>query len=85
MGADPSAIAMAALTAVAGTIDAQTFMCAGEGWWERPILWTALVGQPSTMKSPIVEKAKKPLNHIDQERHKRWQQEFAIWQKQKKK
>ena len=52
MGADPSAIAMAALTAVAGAMHAETCIRAGEGWWERPILWTALVGQPSTMKSP---------------------------------
>ena len=79
MGADPSAIAMAALTTVAGAMHAETAVRAGEGWWERPILWTALVGQPSTMKSPIIEKTKKPLSSIDQERNKRWRQEYAIW------
>jgi hypothetical protein len=85
MGADPSAIAMAALTTVAGAMHAETVIRAGEGWWERPILWTALVGQPSTMKSPIIEKAKKPLSNIDQERNKRWRQEYAIWQQQNRK
>ena len=57
MGADPSAIAMAVLTTVAGAMHAETVIRAGEGWWERPILWTALVGQPSTMKSPIIDKS----------------------------
>jgi hypothetical protein len=85
MGADPSAIAMAALTAVAGAIHAETRMRAGEGWWEKPILWTALVGQPSTKKSPIIEKVKKPLSAIDNERDKRWRQEYAIWQQQNQK
>jgi hypothetical protein len=84
MGADPSAIAMGALTAVAGAIHAETSVRAGEGWWERPILWTALVGQPSTMKSPIIDKVKKPLSAIDNERSKRWRQEYAIWQQNKK-
>ncbi|HEY6466752.1 MAG TPA: DUF3987 domain-containing protein, partial [Candidatus Acidoferrales bacterium] len=85
MGADPSAIAMAALTAVAGAIHAETIIQAGEGWWERPILWTALIGQPSTMKSPVIDKAKKPLSDIDNARNKHWRQEYAIWQQQNKK
>ena len=81
MGADPSAIAMAALTTVAGAMHAETRVLAGEGWLERPIFWTTLVGQPSTMKSPIIEKATKPLIRIDAERNKRWRQEYAIWKK----
>ena len=84
MGADPSAIAMAVLTAVAGAMNAETRVRAGEGWWERPILWTALVGQPSTMKSPIVDKAMKPLSRIDHERANHWKQEYAIWQQSQK-
>ncbi len=85
MGADPSAIAMAVLTVVAGALHAETKIRAGEGWWEKPILWTALVGQPSTMKSPIIDKTKKPLLSVDQEREKRWKQEYAIWQQNNKK
>lgn len=80
LGADPSAIAMAALTTVAGAMHAETRIRVRESWWEKPILWTALVGQPSTKKSPIIEKTKKPLSGIDHERDKRWRQENAIWQ-----
>jgi hypothetical protein len=85
MGADPSALAMAALTAVAGAIHAETLVCAGEGWWERPILWTFLIGLPSAMKSPIVQKTTKPLSRIDHERHKAWQQEHEKWKQTTKK
>ena len=85
MGADPSAIAMAALTTVAGAMHAETRIRVGQGWWERPILWTALVGQPSTMKSPIIDKTKKPLSSVDHERDKRWRQEYAIWQQNNQK
>ena len=81
MGADRSAIAMAVLTTVAGAMHGETLIRAGEGWWERPILWTVLVGQPSTMKSPIIDKTKKPLPGTDQQRDKRWRQEYAIWRK----
>ncbi len=81
MGADPSAIAMAVLTTVAGAMHAETRVLAGEGWFERPIFWTTLVGQPSTMKSPIIEKATKPLIRIDAEQNKCWRQEYAIWKK----
>jgi hypothetical protein len=77
MGADPAAIAMAALTAVAGAMHAETQVRAGDGWWEKPILWTSLVGQPSSMKSPIIEKATKPLLRIDHERNKRWRHEHT--------
>ena len=83
MGADPSAIAMAALTAVAGAMHAETQVRAGEGWWEKPILWTVLIGQPSAMKSPIIDKVVKPLSGIDHERQKLWRQAYAIWQKTK--
>jgi hypothetical protein len=81
MGADPSAIAMAALTAVSGAMHAETQVRAGEGWWEKPLLWTALVGMPSTMKSPIIDKSTKPLSRIDSRRDKFWRQEQAKWAK----
>jgi hypothetical protein len=79
MGADPAAIAMAALTAVAGAMNAETRLRAGEGWWEKPILWTALLGLPSTMKSPVIEKSTKPLSLINHDLDKRWRTEHAKW------
>ena len=83
MGADPSALAMAALTTVAGAMHAETAVRAGEGWWEKPILWTFLVGRPSAMKSPIIQKVTKVLVDIDRERNERWEQEYAKWEESK--
>jgi hypothetical protein len=79
MGADTSAIAMAALTAIAGAMHAEAQVRAGEGWWEKPIIWTALLGLPSTMKSPIIDKSTKPLSRINHERDTRWRTEQAKW------
>ena len=83
MGADPSAIAMAALTAVAGAMHAETRVRVAEGWPEKPILWTVLIGPPSAMKSPIIDKVVKPLSGIDHEREKLWLQAYATSQKTK--
>jgi hypothetical protein len=81
MGADPAALAMAAITTVAGAIHAETRVRAGEGWWEKPILWTGLIGNPSTKKSPTIDKATKPLRRIDKERSENWRQQKATWKK----
>lgn len=85
MGAAPAAIAMAALTAVAGAMHAETQVRVGEGWCEKPILWTVLVGQPSAMKSPIIDKVNKPLSRIDHDRSKRLRHAHAKWLQDKKK
>jgi hypothetical protein len=79
MGADPSALAMAVLTVVAGAMHAEARIRVGEGWWERPILWTVLVGPPSAMKSPIIESTTKPLFRIDHARRKVWDGQYAQW------
>jgi hypothetical protein len=84
MGADPSALAMAALTAVAGAFHAETCVRVGDGWFEKPILWTALIGKPSTMKSPVIDKVTKPLRDIDKKRAQDWQQQYKAWKQRPK-
>jgi hypothetical protein len=79
MGADPAALAMAVLTTVAGAIDAETKIKMGEGWTEPPILWTALIGPPSAMKSPIVQKVTAPLRKIDGSQDAIWRQQKSLW------
>jgi hypothetical protein len=79
MGADPSALAMAVLASLAGAIHADTTVRVGDGWWEKPILWFMMVGSPSTMKSPIIDKTTKPLRRIDKERDQDWQQQYRQW------
>lgn len=68
MGADPAGLAMAALTTCAAAI------CDGirlqvkrhdPSWTEAARLWVALVGTPSTKKTPIMGAAQRPLVKID--------------------
>ena len=63
IGCDPSAMAMAALTAFSGALDhrfAVKMMRTGN-WWEHPRLWTLLVGDPSRKKTPIINEVTVPL------------------------
>jgi hypothetical protein len=83
MGADPSALAMAALAAVAGAIHAETRARAGDGWREPPILWVGLIGPPSAMKSPIIRKATAHLRAIDHQRHQTYAINYASWKQSK--
>jgi hypothetical protein len=63
IGCDPSALAMAALTAISGALDhrfAVKMMRSGN-WWEHPRLWTLLVGDPSRKKTPVINDVTRPL------------------------
>jgi hypothetical protein len=84
LGADPSAVAMAALAAISGAMNAEMTVRLGDDWWEKPIIWVLLVGLPSSLKSPIIEKAIRPLRRIDQGRAKAYRQQHELWKKNKK-
>jgi hypothetical protein len=83
MGADPSALAMAAVAAVGAALTSETRVQVGDGWYERPITNVALVGDPSTMKSPVIDKATQELRKIDHEQDAAWRASKAAWQQQK--
>jgi hypothetical protein len=63
IGCDPSALAMAALTAISGALDHRfaVKMMRNGRWWEHPRLWTLLVGDPSCKKTPVVNDVTVPL------------------------
>jgi Protein of unknown function (DUF3987)/Bifunctional DNA primase/polymerase, N-terminal len=70
MGADTAGIAVAALTVCAAAIPDKVQLQVKRyniGWLESARLWVALVGPPSTMKSPILSAAVRPLRTIDSE------------------
>lgn len=79
MGADRSALAMAALAAVGGALTSETKVQVGDAWFERPIFFIALIGDPSTMKSPVIAKATKALSKIDTDRDASWRAQKAVW------
>lgn len=81
MGCDPSGLAMAALVACAAAIPDQVKVKVKrhENWTESARLWTALVGTPSTGKSPIISATTGPLRKLDNDMFKAWRTEVAQW------
>jgi len=82
MGADPSGLAMAAVTVCAAAIPDKIGVRVKQHdhhWVEHPRLWVALIGSPSTKKSPIMNAAVKPLAKIDDELVREWSRKHAIW------
>ena len=83
MGADPSALAMAAIAGVGAALTSETSVQVGDGWYERPIFFVTLIGDPSTMKSPIIDKAIKALRKIDHDLDAVWRAQKSLWNQQK--
>jgi hypothetical protein len=79
MGADLSALAMAALAGVGAALTSETKVQVGDGWYERPIFFVAIIGDPSTMKSPVIAKATKALSKIDHDRDAAWRIQKSLW------
>lgn len=70
MGADPSGLAMAALTVCGAAIPDDIIIQPKEhdrNWTESGRLWVGLVGLPSTMKTPVISAAVRPLRRLDHE------------------
>jgi hypothetical protein len=68
MGADPAGLAMSALTVCAAAISDEIKLQPkrhADFWKESARLWTFLVGDPSTMKTPIINQAAWALKRID--------------------
>jgi hypothetical protein len=68
MGADMSGLAMSALAVCAAAIPDNVQLQVkrhNKGWLESARLWVALVGPPSSKKTPIMAAAARPLRKID--------------------
>jgi Protein of unknown function (DUF3987) len=88
MGADMAGVAMSALAVCAAAIPDKVELQVKQhdtGWREAPRLWVALVGGPSSMKSPIMNTAAKPLRRINAELVRRFNDEQARYDKLSKK
>ncbi len=74
MGADPSGLAVAALVCCAVAIrdEIKLKVKRHDDWHESARLWAALIGPPSTKKSPILSRATGPLCSLDAELMRDW-------------
>ena len=86
MGADPSSVAMCFLSAAGAAID-QRFridMQRGSTFLMPPRIWPLLVGDPSTMKTPVIAAALAPLIALDTENQRAYARAYAQWKEQDK-
>lgn len=82
MGCDPAGLAMAALVTCAAAIpdEVQLKVKRHDNWTESARIWAALVGDPSTKKSPILSAATGPICRLDAEKMRAWLQRVAAWE-----
>ncbi|GIQ77089.1 DUF3987 domain-containing protein [Bradyrhizobium sp. RD5-C2] len=84
MGADISGIAMSALVVCAAAIPDTVRLQVkryNAGWFEVARLWAALVGAPSSKKSPIMAAAARPLRRIDADQARDYADQRAVYDK----
>jgi hypothetical protein len=84
MGADMSGIAMSALAVCAAAIPDGVRLQVKRhniGWLEPARLWVALVGSPSSKKSPIMAAAAHPLRKIDADQAREYAEKRAAHDK----
>lgn len=82
MGVDPGGLAMAALAVCAAAIpDAINIQVKRHDpdWLESARIWVALIGNPSTKKTPIISTAARPLRTIDGEMVRTYLRDSAAW------
>ena len=84
MGCDIAGVAVSALAVCAAAIPDKVELQVkrhNSGWLESARLWVALVGPPSSMKSPIMAAAVRPLRRIDTDMARRYAEERARYDK----
>lgn len=81
IGADPCAIAWSCLSACSSAIhgESRLRMKRFDHWSVSPALWVALIGNPSTKKSPIIDAAWAPLNRVQNVDLRQYHNEMARW------
>ena len=74
MGADPAGLAMGAVVTCAAAIPDQVRLKVKQhdDWFESPRIWSALVGPPSTKKTPIIDRATAALSKLDVKMMANW-------------
>jgi len=72
IGCDPSYVALPLLSACAGVIGNARRLRVKRGWFVPPIIWSALIGESGTQKSPPLRAAVRFLKRLQQEQIARY-------------
>jgi hypothetical protein len=87
IGADPCALTWSAISACSAAIDARIRlrMRTIGNWFAPPMIWVALVGGPSTKKTPIIRSTWSPLEREQQVDLIEWEKQKAAYAQLSKK
>ena len=92
IGCDPSFVALPALTAAASLIGGKRVVRLKRGWTEPCVLWSCIIGESGTLKSPAIHAGAGLVYRLQQElRHKfktdvaEYQQKKAVYDDKKRK
>jgi len=80
LGCDPSYIALPLLSALASAIGNTHRVALKDGWTEPAILWTALVGESGTMKTPAFKLAMKAIRKAQDKAWKEHEAATTEWE-----
>jgi hypothetical protein len=81
MGADPCAIAWSALSACSAALDGRIRlrMKKHDTWAVPPSLWVALIGEPSTKKTPTFQETWRPLEALQNIALRAWMDQMTVY------
>ncbi|WP_425051529.1 DUF3987 domain-containing protein [Psychromarinibacter sp. S121] len=78
-GAHPDYVAVSLLVTASAAIGNARWAVPWDGWKEPPVLWGALVGNPSAGKSPALDAILDPVRTIERELTETYKTELAEW------
>ena len=81
IGCDPSLLALPMLSAIGAAIGTKVSIQAKPGWHVFPLLWTAVVGESGTGKTPAQTAVTKPLYDYQRLLFKKWEKENIEYSK----
>jgi hypothetical protein len=82
LGCDPAYPALPALAAVASAIGNRRTIRLKRSWEEPCILWSVIIGDSGTLKSPAYEKAVACLHRLQKQRNKEHKEAMANYRKE---
>ena len=83
IGCDPSYIALPLLSALASVVGATRRIQLKPGWTEPCIVWTAVIGESGTAKSPAMSFALRALRHLQAKRFQEHEQVLEHYERDK--
>jgi len=81
IGCDPVYLALPLLSAAAGAIGNSRAIGLKSGWQEPSILWTVIIGESGSLKSPALEAVLRPLHLLQDREYRRFEQRLGRYRR----